>query len=818
MDPTTTLFWQTALRSGLLTETQLRTCWDLIPEAKRTASAIDQRLARRALSQRWVTIWQAQNLLQGRVKGYFLDRYRILSRLGSGGMGHVYLALDSRLVRYVSVKMLSTERQSNPRALKRFQREVKLGAQLQHENLVRIYDGGEIRGAPYLVMEYIDGFSLAELIPDDRGLSPGEATEYVRQIALGLDYLERMRFLHRDINPTNILVDRRGMAKLTDLGLAISLDDREGQITRDGAIVGTFDYISPEQTRNARKLDVRSDIYSLGCTLYHTLCGEPPFTQPSLPEKLFAHQALDPEPLTKRAPEIPEALDQIVLRMLAKKPEARYQTPREVIDALTPFAEMPDRTERPIMPGRPKPHSDSLETFLYGKQEPASTGSTTSGLPSNAVSPQTEGASGLVAIPIKPSTPNDSLDEQPTFPVIKIDQADLPSASRSADALSFTDDRDPTRWTLWVGGILLGVLLILAVWILLESDPLLRGIGIPDPPRTRDSEEVEDRGRGDEPTALFQIQRPNDRDLQSVATLRDALIQLGSKSGQIMIRCDETITLCAGDLPVIEYGKIVLKGDPSKRVRLVVKVDGQTPWLSVRAGGSVCLADLEIVVVSDSGVSGTEPLIRFEGEELELVASEITTLEGSPPLTVPLITHSGGSLSLKETRVDGFLTPLVIDAYARTTVDLSNCLLQGSGRPDHEGIRITRRNLNSQGNPRALTLRQTSVRDFETLIHAEAFNESLPLGLTIETSHIQTDRLIRWKSEAKPDPQSLSLHVTNNALQFGSSDWLVDEQGQAYPRSDIDIVSQLVATSANLDSLGAGVVPRLLGPRAGRIE
>ena len=145
--------------------------------------------------------------------------------------------------------------------------------------------------------------------------------------------------MHRDVNPMNILVDRDGTAKLTDLGLAIDLDDdEEGIVTRDGATVGTFDYISPEQARHSRQVDTRSDLYSLGCTLYHMLCGRVPFPAPSLPEKLFAHQQTNAEPLTKVVPGVPEGLDAVVRRLMSKNAKDRFARPRDVARALEPFA------------------------------------------------------------------------------------------------------------------------------------------------------------------------------------------------------------------------------------------------------------------------------------------------------------------------------------------------------------------------------------------------------------------------------------------------------------------------------------------------
>ncbi len=289
VEPQSSVFWQTALKSGLVNAQSLQACWEAVPPDKRTEDTADRRLARQVVNAGHLTLWQAQQLLSGRHAGLRIDdRYVLQDLLGQGGMGRVYLALDKKLNRQVALKILSRERMNNPRALARFRREAKVGAQLQHENLIRVYDEGDAQGVRYLVMEHINGQTVGQMIADQGRLPYPLAANLARQVALGLAHLYQKGLLHRDINPMNILVDRNGTAKLTDLGLAIDLDDLDDVVTRDGATVGTFDYISPEQARHSRQIDTRSDIYSLGCTIYHMISGRVPFPAPSLPEKLFA--------------------------------------------------------------------------------------------------------------------------------------------------------------------------------------------------------------------------------------------------------------------------------------------------------------------------------------------------------------------------------------------------------------------------------------------------------------------------------------------------------------------------------------------------
>jgi len=337
LDPQASRFWQAALRSGLTDAQSLNACWNAIPPEKRDAPEhLDRRLARQAVEASALTRWQAQQLLAGRTKGFKVDRYVLLDMIGEGGMGRVYLAADTRLKRRVALKILAPDRVNNSRAVARFQREGLVGAQLQHENLVRIYDFGESSGRYYLVMEYIEGKTVGTSIAEHGPMPPASAVCLVRQIALGLEHAHRKGLIHRDVNPQNILVTNDGIAKLADLGLALDLAD-EDRFTREGATVGTFDYLAPEQARDSHAADIRSDVYSLGCTLYHLISGQVPFPIPSLPEKLLAHQTMAPIPLTKCVPGLSAALAEVVARMMQKAPDDRYATPLLVAQALQPF-------------------------------------------------------------------------------------------------------------------------------------------------------------------------------------------------------------------------------------------------------------------------------------------------------------------------------------------------------------------------------------------------------------------------------------------------------------------------------------------------
>jgi serine/threonine-protein kinase len=386
IDPRMSRFWRLALQSGLIDDHGLSECWESIPADRRPAAdQIDRRLARQAIQAKLITLWQAQQLLAGRVHGFKVGRYVLMDLIGQGGMGRVYLAKDTRLGRTVALKILSADRMKNPRAIARFQREAKVGAQLQHENLVRIYDFGESDGRHFLVMEYIEGKTIGAMIAQQGSIPPAVVAGLGRQIALGLDHAHKKGLIHRDVNPYNIMVTYDGTAKLADLGLALDLADND-RFTRDGATVGTFDYVAPEQARHSHSADIRSDIYSLGCTLYHMIAGEVPFPTSSLPEKLYAHQSVDAVPLDQVVPGIPKALADGIGRMMRKSPDERYSTPMQVAHMLEPFIESASRPDFQELTGhlrtdiRPGPEAKTLLIPQGGFESGSVASSSTSGM------------------------------------------------------------------------------------------------------------------------------------------------------------------------------------------------------------------------------------------------------------------------------------------------------------------------------------------------------------------------------------------------------------------------------------------------------
>ncbi|MGP0065900.1 MAG: serine/threonine protein kinase [Isosphaeraceae bacterium] len=394
LDPQASRFWQATVFSGLMDAEGLNACWNAIPPGKRDAPEhIDRRLARQAVQSNSLTLWQAQQLLAGRTSGFKVDRYLLLDLIGQGGMGRVYLARDTRLNRRVALKILAPERVNNPRAVARFQREARVGAQLQHENLVRIYDFGEANGRYFLVMEFIAGKTIGHLISEQGPMPMATAARLVRQVAMGLGHAHSKGLIHRDVNPYNIMVTNDGTAKLADLGLAIDLTEGD-RVTREGATVGTFDYVAPEQARHSHAADIRSDIYSLGCTLYHMLTGQVPFPSPSLPEKLFAHQAMEPTPLEQLAPGLPAGFVEIVRKMMRKSPDERYATPAQLVQALEPYLDEPAGS----LP-RPEPARTPPGPVVEASPQPDERRGSTSAVTTAASGSRPSEDSTLVAVP-----------------------------------------------------------------------------------------------------------------------------------------------------------------------------------------------------------------------------------------------------------------------------------------------------------------------------------------------------------------------------------------------------------------------------------
>ena len=291
-----------------------------------------RQLADALIQTKIITAWQADKLLEGRHKGFFLGKYKLLGHLGTGGMSSVYLAEHGLLHRRVAIKVLPERRVNDTSYLARFHQEGQAAARLDHRNIVRAYDIDNEGNLHYLVMEYIEGRDLQQLVKTQGPLGYDMAADYITQAADGLEHAHNSGLIHRDIKPANLLVDEKGTVKILDMGLARFDDDERSSLTvaHEENVLGTADYLSPEQALDSHNVDRRADIYSLGCTLYFLLTGHPPFPEGTLPQRLMMHQTKAPKSIFEDRPDAPRELVLICQKMMVKAREGRQQDAAEV--------------------------------------------------------------------------------------------------------------------------------------------------------------------------------------------------------------------------------------------------------------------------------------------------------------------------------------------------------------------------------------------------------------------------------------------------------------------------------------------------------
>jgi serine/threonine protein kinase len=303
-----------------------------------------------------LTNFQAEQFLLGKWRGFTIGKYKLLERVGVGGMGQVFLCEHMFMKRRVAIKVLPPAKAEQPAALGRFYREARAAGSLEHPNIVRTHDIDQDGNLHFIVMEYVDGSNLLEIVKKFGPMNVGRACSYLRQVAGGLDFAFRAGIIHRDVKPGNILIDRKGNARVLDMGLARFFKDQSDMLTvkyDDKIVLGTADYVAPEQVANSHGVDVRADVYALGATIYFLLAGHPPFPTGTVSQKLLWHRTKEPTPIRQIRPEVSEELAGIVAKMMSKDPGMRYQTPAEVVTALAPFVPShvppPAAAEMPIL-------------------------------------------------------------------------------------------------------------------------------------------------------------------------------------------------------------------------------------------------------------------------------------------------------------------------------------------------------------------------------------------------------------------------------------------------------------------------------------
>ena len=385
-------FIRSLIKSGLMTDEEIQKFLDGIPDDQKPTSNKD--LAKALYGKNKLTKFQTQAVFQGRTKGLVVGNYVVLDKIGSGGMGHVYKAQHKRMRRIVALKVLPSAVSRDKEAVQRFQREVMAVAQLNHPNIVTAYDADDADSVSFLVMEYVDGVDFSKLVHSRGTLTVGKTLSHIIQAARGLQYVHEQGLVHRDIKPANLLLDKSGTVKVLDMGLArfereFDEGTAAGSLTHSGQVMGTLDYMAPEQAMSTHHADARADVYSLGCTLWYLLTGKSVYGGETLAARILAHRDDTIPSLRAEREDVPEVLDGVFRRMIAKKPEDRQQSMGDVIreleaccDERGEFAETISFSSKPAVGetlGLPEPIKETgqgnsaLDRWLHERPESAPT-------------------------------------------------------------------------------------------------------------------------------------------------------------------------------------------------------------------------------------------------------------------------------------------------------------------------------------------------------------------------------------------------------------------------------------------------------------
>ena len=323
-----------------------------------TKGPVPEALTQAMLQRELLSDWQLGQLRRGKHKGFILGKYKLIRELGAGGMGTVFLGEHLTLHNKVAIKVLPLKRVEQTSYLKRFELEAQASARLNHPNIARAFDLDSSGAIHFIAMEHVDGTDLYSRVKKQGPLPVREAADFIRQAALGLHHAHEEGLVHRDIKPANLMVDQRGTVKILDLGLALSKEE-ETSLTQEfnEKMLGTADYLAPEQARDSHLADRRSDIYSLGCTLHYLLIGTPPFAKGKLGERIRAHMQAPPPNLLDTRPDVPAAIVELYFRMMEKHPDARPQTAQDVADALATWLASTTDGQPRARPERPSRES-----------------------------------------------------------------------------------------------------------------------------------------------------------------------------------------------------------------------------------------------------------------------------------------------------------------------------------------------------------------------------------------------------------------------------------------------------------------------------
>lgn len=424
------------------------------------AASGSEKLMERLVADQVVTEYQAKKFLAGQASDIAFGDYLVIRELGQGGMGTVLLAKHRRMDREVAIKVLPVTALGSDDAIARFYQEVKVAAKLKHPNIVHAYDAGDHRGFHYLVMEYVQGHDLARVLQQLGPIPAAMAVDYITQAAQGLEYAHSKGVVHRDIKPSNLLLDDEGTIKVLDMGLARIGNSGEAslQLTTTGQVMGTIEYMSPEQAEDTREADQRSDIYSLGCTLYRLISGQGPFSRDTVVKTILAHREAPIPDLEPMADPSVAQLNPIFRRMVAKRPEDRYQTISELIHDL-------------------KQASGEVSFTSLGSMAPAISSaqmtSTTvpphsSNIDSPTMPPTGLGSSPLGPVPVPPSGTSSS-EYVPASSVVQVTDIHQPGQVPLHGPIKYPQYAIPMKPHRGSSLLVFGVLSILTTWCFVGS-------------------------------------------------------------------------------------------------------------------------------------------------------------------------------------------------------------------------------------------------------------------------------------------------------------------------------------------------------------
>lgn len=426
--------------SRLFTRSEMDAYIEGLPPDRRPTDPAS--MAKELVQSKKLTKYQAACIYQGRPFHLLFGKYEVIDRIGVGGMGQVYRARHRQMDRLAAVKVLSSKSLQSDRAVERFRREVRMAAQLAHKNIVATYDADDVDGEQYLVMEYVEGRDMAAILKQQGPLSPEDAVDCMMQAARGLEYIHSKNIIHRDIKPGNLMQAHDGTVQISDLGLARLNEDPMGttgdenapKLTMPGQIIGTVDYMSPEQAVDTHAADARSDIYSMGCTFYRLLTGELPYPAQTKMQKLLAHRSAPIPSVRAKRPEVSAAIDEVIQKMIAKEPADRFQSATDLIDAL----ENAKRGGPPQPVKRPEPRPAAAAAVSPEAPTTNDAGRLPMGAPAPGVTP---GA----PVPGQPATPQVAapIPGQPVTPEYALGQPAAPALTPDAQAQADFTARHP---------------------------------------------------------------------------------------------------------------------------------------------------------------------------------------------------------------------------------------------------------------------------------------------------------------------------------------------------------------------------------------